>query len=354
MAIMQGYETIRKGQAILRLIILVFLGVAIQSSMISAQIWHFRENRTDLLFTPEFFATYLLISFAYSTLTSLYVRPNMVISPYYIQLGTAAVAVFIIALYFAISAEDINVIIGMYVMIGLEFFGFGLYGYIASKVLRKIIGMYGNENSIWTETYRIGTNYESVKRILEDEYFERYEIKDSENNKIIAKRTFSPDIPVLLLLQPDPKSHNETILSMSSCEIKYESMWKTDQSKKTLNIVRRFIDNTIYDYCRVRLIRDEKEETVSSKCVYELLDSLDSPLTKINQIPRKTIFTIGGLLGLGMIVTVLPHIPSIPESLPITSDTIIVTWVTVVSTIIYLSGSEIKSQIKSQIARKSK
>ena len=327
--------------------ILVFFGIAIQSLLIFSPLMDTLDQYQSNFFPLDFLVLYLAVSFVYALVVSLYMYPNSIISPYYIHIGTTAFMIFAIIIHIISSNIQLSSIGQSLIVIIAEMGLFIIVGLGMTLFLRKSFGVYGEYTDLWNETYRIEGDFNLVKRIFHESLFSSYTQDELEENRLILKRNIG-DVSVLLLLQPNPKSPDESILSISTCEIRFESMWKTENAKQVLMNIKRMIIGVLDDMFMRKLILDSEEKTISAKCEYLLLESKKSILSKIDKPTTKTIVTIVGSLTVGVIATIFfftqPE-PTGAETKLLSIDALISAWVGIALGILFSSGSEIKKKI---------
>lgn len=344
---MSNHHNMRKTEHMMKFWILVLFGISIQSFLIFTPVLSFIDTNQVEFFPLDFIVAYLLISFVYSLVVSLYMYPSLIISPYYIHLGTAVFVIFTIIIHLVVLDIGIDNVGGSLLPILAEIGLFVIVGLGMSLFLRKMFGVYGEPKDMWNETYRIEADFDLIKKIFDDDLFKRYDKDVSEENTVILKRNFD-DVNILILLQPDSTSPSESILSISTTEIRFESMWDTEESKKALTSIKKIIAGVLYTTFHRDLILDTEEKIVSSKCEYLLLESKKSILAKIEKPSTKTIVTIVGSLTVGGLATyffINQPVTVGSESKLMSMDTLIGTWVGVVLGILFSAGSEIKKKI---------
>ena len=315
--------------------------------IILPSIWVFiNQNQVDF-FPPEFYPIYLSISFLYSLFASFYVTPRMVISPFYTQLGTIAILTIVIIINFANSTKDSTIYAPMLFLLFVQFFLFAILALFEVMILRRMIGVYAEPDDIWTETYQIPINYEILKKFFQSITFEDFDfIENEEKKEIVLKRKNSGEIKTLILLVPNKKLLDYSIMSISACEHKFETIWKSEKAKNRLNRIKYFIDGTFDDTYSVRMKHDGDEITTSNKCELKLLESLESSLSKIHKTPRRNVYAIGGLLGIGIIGTILKFTTLPSQTTPFVDwNNLIGIWAGVITTIIYIMRSEISEKL---------
>lgn len=344
---MQAYNTIRKSEKMIAQVFLVFLGIALHSLLVVSLVLGLLNGADLSIVSSQFLIIYSIVMIGYSGITSLYVVPTMVISPYYIQVGTLGVMLFVTIYHIIAGSIDPLTLPQPLVILFLIFAVFLLGGFGLGKFLRWILGMSIEPNNIWLKTYRIDVEYMLLKKIFEDVRFSTYKIKEVTPNKVLKlTRKFGSGIKILLLLHTDPKSPTESILSISSCEIKFETIWKTDEAYNVLISIKDQITGALMNNYSRELIEDTDEKYVSSKCELFLSESFYSPLSKLGDIPRKSIFSMVGLLVIAFIVTLASTVPSIQEKIQLDTNTIVLTWLTIISTILLLNSAGIKTTIQ--------
>jgi len=337
-------------------IMLVFFGVSLHSLIIITPILDSITQNQPRFFPLEIIVVYLCVSFGYSFITSLYSNPHLIISPYLIQFGTAGFIILIVIIRLIISSTDLTVVLELQILtLFLQLMLFVVFGYGITIILRKMFGVQGDEKAFCNETYRIEAEYKLIKNsIFDDEYFIRYKfnkLKEEERITVSKKIHQSGEIRLLILLQPNSKSPDESILSISTCEIRFESMWKTEQAEKVLKSIKRIINGVLLDKFSIKLIPDEQEEIVSAKCDYLLLTSMQSSLSGMAKTQGKLLFAVLGLVMLGIFVTFMPHVSFFPdekfdlETTKPNIEIVVFTWVTIVTTAIMLFGSQIREKI---------
>lgn len=218
-----------------------------------------------------------------------------------------------------------------------------------------MFGVQGDEKAFCNETYRIEAEYKLIKNsIFDDEYFTKYKInKLKEEKRITVSKKIhqSGEIRLLILLQPNLRSPDESILSISTCEIRFESMCKTEQAEKVLKSIKRIINGVLLDEFSIKLIPDEKEEIVSARCDYLLLTSMQSSLSEMLKTQGKVLFAVLGLVMLGIFITIIPHTTFFSDekfdlgTIKPNIEIVIFTWVTIVTTAIMLFSSQIREKI---------
>lgn len=333
---MNDYNTIRKANALAKMSVLVFLGIAIQTMVILPSIWQFiNQNHADF-FPIVFYPIYLGISFFYCLFASFYITPKMVISPFYTQLGTIALLVIIIIINYANSTKDSSIFVPLIFVLFVQFFLFALLGLFEAIFLRKVIGIYAEADDIWTETYKIETNYDLMKKLFQSITFEDYIFTENEEKKeIVLIRKNSGEIKILILFVPNLKNPDYSIMAISACEHKFEAIWKTEKAKDRLNRVKYFIDGTLNDKYSIRLRLDETEKITAKNCELKLLESLESKLSKITKSPRRNMYSIGGLIGIGVSGTILKFMTLPSQTTPMVDwNNLIGIWAGVITTMI--------------------
>lgn len=343
--IMSNRDIRRKENTVSKFYLLVIFGIAIQTTLLFYPVMQTLDPSSGVTsLTTQFIVSYLFISFIFCTTASLYINPPTVISPYYTQIGSTSFIVFLVFVHFASSSPTSPVFASFVTTLLPEFAFFVLSGLGVSIFLRKMIGVNAEPDFVWSETYKIEAEFDLVKSVLDAKFFQRYNIDDSEKDIIIATRK-SLDITSCIVLQKNIQSPDETLLSISTAEIKFESMWKTNEAKDVLVSIKQLIIGILYDKYKCELIEAKDDRSASSKSVYSLIETTQSPLTKLKTIPQKYIISLVSLLIAGSVVSIFYFIQPQTDPKWITIDTLVVTWVTVVSTMFYTSIVQIKTQL---------
>lgn len=332
----------RKTEHSVKFVILIFLGIAIQSMLIVTPVLNYLSNNQSEFFPLDFFVMYLMVSLIYSLVTSLYVYPSMNISPLYIHIGTGGFVIFLI-IFQIVSTSNSNNISNAIIPIIAELGIFAMAGYGMTIFFRKIFGIDGEIEDIWNETYRIQIDFNSVKTIFDEPLFKMYKKVESSEKGLILKRNFR-ETSIIILLQPVPKDPKESILSIATSGMRFESMWKSDDAKDDLINIKKIITGSLYDKFQIGLKLDSEEKTISNKCVKLFLKSKESPLSKINKPTTLTIITVIGAITIGAIVTAFYFIQQENQQELLTFDTLVAIWVPLTLAILYSIGSEIKKE----------
>lgn len=339
---------------------LVVFGIGILSSFLIPITIVAIDTNSITGFTIQIIIIYLVVSFGYSLIASWYANPNVVISPYYIQLGTMGITMITIMFHLVVINKLPTNIPTILIPIFVLFAVFGLYGYGITWVLRKLFSMSGESSDIHTESFRIEYDYDLLKdKLLGNEFFAEYNLEHHDKNMFsIAKRRISLPLnyQIVILLQQNKNSSNESFLSISATQIKFESLWNTENVKKIVARIRRNINGILDETYAIKLLPDETLENITNMCEFQLLESLQSPISRTLKTHRKVTYIAISLIVLGIVVTVLPFSSIISESQENDPNikfafmaSIVSSWVSVFTTLAYIMLSDWKEKALKKI-----
>lgn len=298
------YQSIRDYDALIRLATLTFLGIVIQSfvffSSFGQQFILYLTNRSFSITNDNFltyFIIYFSIVFVYSLVASASFNPKRIVSPLYIQIGVITIiSLIMLSLAVGSGTYDQGNFIQKIILITIVFFlAFAIIGWVLTTIIRKIIALNGEKDDLIIETSVYNVPYKSLKSILlDDDFLKEYDLKTKNNNKDkLVLRSFPiSDVKTTLVLMPW-KDHS-SILSITTYEIRYDTITQTKRAKRRINSIRRYIgDDAIAEklvptFSSISATEDNEAEDLAVELV---LKSTKSPLRNIQY--RLTITIIG-------------------------------------------------------------
>ncbi|MCP8309349.1 MAG: hypothetical protein H3Z54_11770 [archaeon] len=204
---------------------------------------------------------YFIFNTIYCIIFSSIFSPKRIVSPFYIQLGTIAIAVLIIVdasfrapIYpvFQYNQFAINLVISSI----FSFFLLGVLGLIQTEIVRWIVGLNEPDETLEKKTYSIDVESKTVSDVM-DKYFRNtwglHKEKDIRDIELFQLRKPSGE-SVVIALRRDPEDEKKCILATVAYQMGRYSISRT----KEASAVRDSIIRDLREKLREKLREENK------------------------------------------------------------------------------------------------
>ncbi|MDE1877278.1 MAG: hypothetical protein KGI07_01980, partial [Thaumarchaeota archaeon] len=170
---MNAYEKIEQGNALMRLFVLTVIGASLNVIFIVFSFTEFFISHQPLWELPQFVGIilYFFLTIVYSLVTTLSFSPKRIVSPLYVQFLTAGIMTIILSSLLltntnSVYANNPAYLIQLALITLALFILMGMLGFVQTEILRRIVGLNGNDNDLDRVTYSIDAKFDHVKKII--------------------------------------------------------------------------------------------------------------------------------------------------------------------------------------------
>jgi len=347
----ETYREIWKHASTLRLFVLTFLGIVIQSIIVLAAFGASIKTtmETGSLATNVLTLEYVVyttinlgVVFGYSLITSVSFYPKRRVSPFLIMIGTTSL---MLAFAMNISAQTETVTTSqrallLFTLAIVYFMIMTMFSWVLSLVLYHILGLNGMPEDLEKQSFSITADYQRIRELLTDRYFLRdNELNIEENRKelIVLTSHRNTDIHISVAAIPqEKKEHEHPIVAIAGYEIKYDSLANTGAVRRRVSRLRNDIVGELQKVdpnAKATTLVDEND------ALYSVMDNaLEVTSSPLRNVSRRIIASI---VGLGILAGAL-YIPFHYGSIDL--GTFVVALVSIASVIVTLTVPALKER----------
>lgn len=332
------YKELSKENALIRLIVLTFLGAGIQIILIVFSIWQFTfQIRTspqpfaDVTPDPIILLTYFVLTIAYSVGASLSFHPKRIVSPLYIQLTAATLLTIIIAyafMQFEPPIQDPTFIQNLIAMMAMLYMLLGLTGFAQTEIVRRIVGLNGTEEDLDRKTFSINASFDIVAPIISRDSFLNladFRITKRTREFLILQSKLRTFEKLVFALIPDPTDQHKCILATVAYELRYYHIAKTEDASEMRNMVVSHLKEKLRNLNPSYSVSNHNLDDVASVRVRNIaLSDTQSKLVGLKDIPRYHLFAMVATAIVFIVMTAAFIVNVIDRDLYVSSLVIII------------------------------
>lgn len=319
-------EKIRREDILLRLIVLIFMGAALNTLALvftleevgrELQMTTFSQTPSIPFITtaPHVTVTYLALGTVFSIGASLSFTPKRIVSPIYVQAITATMLLIIIHAYYYYSNAPVlslqflggeSIIVGMFygILMGV--------GWLQREFVRKMIGVNGTRENIDVKTYSINVGYDEFIEVFNRRFLFNFDLnkKQDDTSVLLLQSKFGSVIKHVIVVTTDPDDKKKTILSITSYLIRND--WLASPRDVS---DREWILGGIERMLRIKnpnvLFAERVDDKVATnKAVSQTLKLTSSRFGDLRNYPRRHMVLLGAFISI-TIGVVVGHIYNI-------------------------------------------
>lgn len=306
--LMSLIKIMKREQILLRLVVLIFIGGAINAAILvfsieeitrDIQSHPFTQNQIPFITTsPHVTIIYIILGIVFSLGASVSFTPKRIVSPLYVQLTTATILIIVLNVYNFVLNPTLPLTLDfVFVELVIIFMFYGILGgvgWMQQQFVRRILGVNGGRENIDYQTYSLNVRYDDILKVINRRFLDRYDLnKKRSEDMLLLQSKWGMYTKHVIVIIPDPDHDTKSILSITSYQIRFD--WLTiprDASGREaiLGGLERMLKLTNQN---VILIQREDDKIATNNAITQTLKVTESPLGEIRNYPKRHILLFG-------------------------------------------------------------
>lgn len=311
--ITRKYQSIREYDSLIRFLVLHGIGIGVNIIYITLVPGLPRTADQQLTSTAVLFlASYFFIGIVYSITATLSFSPKRIVSQLYIQISTAIIIIIFMSFFYyylelAPSLGEVEKKEATGVLVLIPFI-LGITGFIQTEIIKKVVGLNGNENELDIQTYEINAKFHEIENLLKEKSYRNlvdFHIDRKSNGILVLESRLRPITEkIIFVLSTNDQENSKSIMATVAYDFKYHSIKKSENASRRRNSLISELKQNLKDidssYDCV-LTQSMTDASLEAKRI--ALKPTIPKIFAIRYIPRYILLAIFGTIALFGILT---------------------------------------------------
>jgi hypothetical protein len=269
----------------------------------------FGQNQLPFITTsPELTVIYIVIGILFSISTSLLFSPKRIVSTLYMQTTTATILITIITSYYYLQhfpSLDYSFFINESSIIAMFYLILGGVGWLQGWVVRRIIGVNGDQDNIDYQTHSINAKYEDVSKIVKSKAFlynNNLLVKGKYTDRVILQTKHDAFEKHVLVLIQDPQNKDSSILAITSYIIKFDWLGKPKTPTEREGILGNLERLLQLDNTSINISSSNYDKVATNNAITQSLKITHSPFGELRNYSKRHAIVAGILITIEIIL----------------------------------------------------